>query len=148
MLGHNYRMPEMEAALGAVQLMKLPEFVESRRRNAAYLMEKLKSVDPLQLPTVPATCVHAWYVFTVRMKGANAARRNKAVNKIRARRVDAQIYYPRPIHRQDYYRSNFRPGKLPTTEKTARQVFSLPVHPGLAERELKRIVHAVKAAVR
>jgi dTDP-4-amino-4,6-dideoxygalactose transaminase len=59
MLGHNYRMPEMEAALGAVQLMKLPEFVESRRRNAAYLMEKLKSVDPLQLPTVPATCVHA-----------------------------------------------------------------------------------------
>ena len=148
MLGHNYRMPEMEAALGAVQLTKLPEFVESRRRNADYLVEQLKGVDPLQLPAVPAMCVHAWYVFTVRMKGANAARRNKVVNKIRARRVDAQIYYPRPIHRQDYYRSNFRTGKLPTTEKTARQVFSLPVHPSLSERELKRIVRAVRAAVR
>lgn len=148
MLGHNYRMPEMEAALGVVQLAKLPKFVESRRRNAVYLMEKLKNVEPLQLPTVPATCVHAWYVFTVRMKGANAARRNKVVNKIRARRVDAQIYYPKPIHRQDYYRRTFRPGKLPTTEKTARQVFSLPVHPSLSERELKRIVRAVKAAVR
>ena len=70
------------------------------------------------------------------MKGANAAKRNKVVEKIGERRVDAQVYYPTPIHKMPFYRRKYGKIRLPITETTARQVFSLPVHPGLSKREI------------
>jgi dTDP-4-amino-4,6-dideoxygalactose transaminase len=90
----------------------------------------------------------AWYVYTIRITGANAAKRNKIMNRIRERRIDAQVYYPRPIHLMSYYRSRYGSTRLPRTETAARQVISLPVHPGLSEGDLHRIVTAVKAAVK
>jgi perosamine synthetase len=148
MLGHNYRMPELEAAIGYVQLKKLPKFLEYRTKNAKALTEALVSVGDLQLPSEPSDRRHGWYVYTVRLRGANAAKRNRIVRRIRERRIDCQIYYPRPVHLQPYYQRMFGSLKLPKTETAARQVFSLPIHPALSANELRRIVDAVKAAVR
>lgn len=148
MLGHNYRMPELEAAIGYVQLKKLPKFLEYRTKNAKALTEALVSVGDLQLPSEPSDRRHGWYVYTVRLRGANAAKRNRIVRRIRERRIDCQIYYPRPVHLQPYYQRMFGSLKLPKTETAARQVFSLPIHPALGENELRRIVDAVKAAIR
>ncbi len=148
MLGHNYRMPELEAAIGYVQLKKLPKFLEERSKNADFLRENFSLSDDLQLPFEPSSSRHGWYVYTVRLKGANSARRNGVVIRIRERRVDCQIYYPRPVHKQTYYRKKFDSIKLPKTETAARQVFSLPIHPSLGTNELKRIVNAVKSAIR
>jgi perosamine synthetase len=89
----------------------------------------------------------AWYVFTLRLKGANAAKRNKVVTRIRERRVDAQVYYPKPIHKMPFYQTGFGHTRLPKTETAARQVISLPVHPSLSEHEIKRVVSAVTSAV-
>ncbi len=146
-LGHNYRMPELEAALGYVQLQKLPQFLDARRKNAQYLQSELSNISTIQLPIVPEMYESAWYVYTIRITGANAAKRNKIMNRIRERRIDAQVYYPRPIHLMTYYRTKYGLTRLPRTETAARQVISLPVHPGLSEDDLHRITVAVKAAI-
>jgi perosamine synthetase len=147
MLGHNYRMPEIEAAIGLVQLSKLPKFLEARRNNAKILLDMLDDVDGLQLPIVPSGYEHSWYVFTVRLLGANASKRNNVLDKIRGRHVDARVYYPKPIHLFPYYQKRFGSFRLPKSETAARQVFSLPVHPGLNEKDLERVANAVKAAL-
>jgi len=148
MLGHNYRMPELEAAIGYVQLGKLPKFLEARKKNATILTEALSTMDILQLPSEPDGYKHAWYVYTIRLRGANSARRDNIVRRIRERRVDCQVYYPRPIHLQPYYKQISGGDRLPKTEMAARQVFSLPVHPALRENDLKRITESVKAVLR
>ncbi len=146
-LGHNYRMPEVAAAIGCEQLLKLPRFLEARQRNAKTLLDALASLNEVQLPQIPEGSLSAWYVFTLRVRGANAAKRNKVLRRIRERRVGAQVYYPKPVHKMPYYQSNFGRTRLPKTETAARQVFSLPVHPSLSENDVKRVVAAVKDAV-
>lgn len=148
MLGHNYRMPELEAAIGYVQLKKLPKFLEERTKNAKILTEALSSVNEIQLPLETRNYKQGWYVYTVRLRGTNSAKRDSVVRRIREHRVDCQIYYPRPVHLQPYYRKAFGSLKLPKTETATRQVFSLPIHPALSENELKRIVDSVKSALR
>lgn len=147
MVGHNYRMPEIEAAIGFAQLLKLPHFLEARKRNAEFLLRELGDLKEFQTPLVPEGLKHAWHLFTLRLRGANAAKRDKVVNRIREGRVDAQVFYPKPIHEMSYYKERFGQTRLPRTETAARQVISLPVHPSLGEKELKRIVSAVKQAI-
>ncbi len=146
-LGHNYRMPEVTAAIGCEQLLKLPRFLEARQRNAKTLYDALAGLHEVQLPLVPEGSASAWYVFTLRARGANAAKRNKVLRRIRERRVGAQVYYPKPVHMMPYYQKSYGRTRLPKTETAARQVFSLPVHPSLSESDVTRVVAAVKDAV-
>jgi dTDP-4-amino-4,6-dideoxygalactose transaminase len=147
MVGHNYRMPEIEAAIGLIQMSKLQRFLDLRRRNAKVISEKLEKVSGLQLPIVPLGCEHSWYVYTPRLLGANASKRDRVLTKIRGKHVDARVYYPKPIHLFPFYRKNFGSFKLSKTETAARQVFSLPVHPGVTEKDLEYVVSTVKASL-
>jgi perosamine synthetase len=146
-LGHNYRMPEVAAAIGCEQLLKLPRFLTDRRRNAKTLLDAFAGLNEVQLPLIPVGYASAWYVFTLRVRGANAAKRNKVLSSIRERRVGAQVYYPKPIHKMPFYQNSFGRTRLPQTETAARQVISLPVHPSLSENDVTRVVAAVKDAV-
>lgn len=148
MVGHNYRMPEIEAAIGFVQLSKLPKFLKQRRNNAEIFFETLESIDDIQLPITPSGFSPSWYVFTLRLLKANASKRDKVIRKIRGRHIDARVYYPKPIHKFTYYKNFFGSYKLTETDRAARQVFSLPVHQGLTEKGLKRIVNAVKTSLK
>jgi len=146
-VGHNYRLPEIEAAIGLVQLGKLPRFLKARRKNAMFLMKELASVESLQMPVEYNVYKHSWYLFTVRLKGANSKIRNKMVRKLREEYVGAAIYYPIPIHKMPYYLELFGKVNLPETEEAAQQAISLPVHPAIREVELDHIVNAVKKVV-
>jgi len=147
LLGHNYRMPEIEAAIGIEQLKKLPTFVEKRRRNAEALTEKLSDVKKLALPTEPTGCKSSWYLYTVRIQKGNLKDRDAVVQDLRKRSVGAAVYYHTPIHLMPYYRQH-ESYHLPETEKAAEQVFSLPVHPGLKAAEVSYVVKAVKQVMR
>lgn len=142
MLGHNYRMPEIQAAIGSVQLEKLPKFLEKRRRNTEKLTAKLKNVEKLKLPTQPQGYQHSWYLYTVKLKNAKEKERDEILEKLRRKGIDAQVYYKCPIHLMPYY-SKFGKYRLPQTEKAASQVFSLPVHPGVTEKQAEYISEAV-----
>jgi len=142
MLGHNYRMPEIEGAIGCVQLGKLPRFLEARRRNAERLTEKLTNAERLQLPCEPRGFRSSWYLFTVRLRNASEAERNAVVEKLRRKGVGATVYYRTPIHLMPYYR-RFGRFRLPETEKAAGQVFSLPVHPAVTVEQVDYIAKTV-----
>ena len=85
---------------------------------------------------------HSWYLYTVRLKNANANRRDAFVNELRKRGIGAAVYYHTPIHMMSFYR---RVGayKLPETELAAQQVLSLPVHPGVSEEQIDFIAETV-----
>jgi len=146
MLGHNYHMPEIQAAIGCVQLKKLPSFLTKRGKNAKKLTEKLGQAKDLQLPKEPKGYKHSWYLYTVRMKRAKKEQRDKAVEELKRKGIGAEVYYMNPVHLMPYYRS-FGKYRLPETEKAARQVFSLPVHPGVTAEQIdfigKTVLHLV-----
>jgi dTDP-4-amino-4,6-dideoxygalactose transaminase len=142
MLGHNYHMPEMEAAIGCVQLKKLPKFVAKRTENAERLSEKLKKVKRLQLPTVPKGYKHSWYLYTVRMKNATRKQRDRVVEDLKKKGIGVIVCYVNPIHLMPFY-AKLGKYKLPETEKASQQVFSLPVHPGVTAEQIDFIGETV-----
>jgi len=144
-VGNNYRMTELLAAVGIAQLRKLPSFLERRRKNAQFFGEKLGMLGKVVTPKEPERRRSAWYLYTLRLRGANAGKRNKVVEKLRSRNIEAAVYYESPLHLLPLYRersTSRRP--LPETEKACRQVFSLPVHPRLTEPELEYIFDTLK----
>jgi perosamine synthetase len=142
MLGHNYHMPEIQAAIGCVQLSKLPKFVAKRRENAKRLSEELAKAKSLQLPVEPKGFKCSYYLYTARLKKATRQRRDKFVEKLKQKEIGAFVCYVNPIHLMPYYRKYGR-FKLPQTEKASEQVFSLPVHPGVTAEQIDYIAETV-----
>lgn len=147
MLGHNYRMPEMEAAIGLAQLGKLSTFLDKRRKNAQCLTEKLSPARRLTLPEEPDGCRHSWYLYTIRLDDSDRAERDGVVEKLRKRGIGATVYYSTPIHLMPFYRQ-FATDDLPEAEKASAQVISLPVHPGVTLQEISYIADSVVEVVR
>ena len=139
MLGFNYRMAEIPAAIGLVQLGKLPIFAAKRRENAQRLTKLLAASDRLKLPEESAERQHSWYLYTVRLKNAAENERNKIVEELQKKGVGAVAYYVHPVHLMPYYFEAFGERRLPETEKAASQVFSLPVHPGVTAEQVDYI---------
>lgn len=139
MLGYNYRMSEIQAAIGLVQLEKLPAFVAKRHENAKRITRLLAASDRLKLPAESEERQHSWYLYTVRLKNATGNERNKIVEELQTKDIGVVAYYVNPVHQMPYYRETFGERKLPETEKAARQVFSLPVHPAVTEEQVDYI---------
>ena len=147
MIGGNFRMPEMEAAIGNVQLRKLPKFLELRRKNAERLGARLQDLQEgksLQLPTVPEGCRHSWYLFTVRLKKGGKRERDGIVDELRKLGIGATVYYPVPIHSMPFYHK-YSKHRLPITEKAAEQVFSLPIHPAVTREQIDYITNSLSS---
>jgi dTDP-4-amino-4,6-dideoxygalactose transaminase len=147
MLGHNYHMPEIQAAIGVAQLKKLPKFVANRRYNAARLTKILRKTKKLQLPAEPEGFKCSYYLYTVRLKNATRAERDKLVEELHKKEIGAFICYMNPIHLMPYYRK-FGKYRLPVTEKVSREVFSLPVHPGVTAKQIEFIGNTVLQLVK
>jgi perosamine synthetase len=143
MLGHNYRMSEIQAAIGVVQLEKLPSFVAKRRENAKRLTKLLAASDRLKLPRETEERQHSWYLYTVRLQNATESERNKMVEELKRKDIGAEVYYVNPVHLMPYYRESFSERRLPETEKAAKQVFSLPIHPSVTEAQVEYIGKAL-----
>jgi len=147
MLGHNYHMPEIEAAIGCEQLKKLPKFVARRRKNAERLTQKLGKTRKLQLPTEPKGFKCSYYLYTVKLKNAGREKRDGVVEQLKQKGIGAFVFYVNPIHLMPYYR-RFGRYKLPATEKASEQVFSLPVHPGITDKQVDFIAEALMHLVK
>jgi perosamine synthetase len=142
-LGHNYHMPEMEAAIGCVQLKKLPRFVAKRRENARRLSKALEKTNKLKLPMEPKGFKSSWYLYTVRLKNSKSANRDRLVDKLNQAGIGAFVYYASPVHLMPYYRK-FGKHRLPVTEAVSKQVLSLPVHPGVTSKQIDFIGETVQ----
>lgn len=135
-VGHNFRMTSIAAAIGKVQLDRLPDMVATRRRNANLLDDGLEDTS-FEPPTVPEYAEHAYHQYTIRVDDQEAF-----VSAMEERDVGASVYYPTPIHQQPAY--DHVDVSLPETEAAASTVVSLPVHHNVTADDCRRIVDAVE----
>ncbi len=139
MLGYNFRMTDLNAAIGLVQIERLNEFTEKRKHNADYLRSHIHSVIT---PTVRAGYDHVWHQFTIRLDGNRD--RDMAVKKLNDAGVGTGIFYPIPAYKQSYLASDgYANIFLPITECVVKEVISLPVHPQLSQADLEIIASEV-----
>ena len=144
MLGGNFRMPEIEAAIGRVQLSKLPGFLKKRAENANLLTDMLNGTGVIP-PIAPNGMKHNWYLYTVRCASLDERERLKA--RMNDEGIGATAYYPTPVNKTPYYASQgFSKISLPETDNAADSVLSLPVNPAVTENDLERMGHIVKKA--
>ena len=136
-IGFNTRMTDIHAAIGRVQLKKLPGWTATRQANAAYLDANLKGVVT---PFVAPGTTHSYHQYTIRIPGGDAAKRDAFMAKIGEKGVGSGVYYPTPIHRLPSFNLTV---DLPETELVIKECVSLPVHPSLTQDELKTIVEVV-----
>ena len=142
-LGTNYRMSEMQAAIGNVQLTRLDGFVAKRRQNAQTLTKLLEKNNKLTLPYESKDRLHSWYLYTARLKDGTEEERNTLMAELKNKGIGAEAYYVNPVHQMPFYRENFGSAKLPQTDNAAKQVFSLPIHPGVTEEQARFIGETV-----
>ncbi len=139
MLGYNFRMSDVHAAIGLAQLDQLDEFTARRRANAAYLDAHIVSVAT---PKVRQGYGHVWHQYTIRMdKGRD---RDAAVKRLNDAGVGTGIFYPVPANKQAHLVAmGLGDVSLPVAERLANEVISLPVHPQLSQADLETIVAEV-----
>ncbi|WP_016908342.1 DegT/DnrJ/EryC1/StrS family aminotransferase [Streptomyces xiaopingdaonensis] len=137
-VGANMRMTDVAAAVGRVQLGRLPAYTERRRANAKALDS---GITTLATPPVADGARHVYHQYTVRVPGG---RRDAVQRELELRGVGSAVYYPTPIHRLTPYAH--QQAGLPETDRAAAEVLSLPVHPTLTAGDLARVVGAVDEA--
>lgn len=142
-IGYNFRMTDMAAAVGLVQLGRLPEWTAKRQANAAYFDELLTSV---RTPYSKPGHTHVYHQYTVRVP--DGVDRDTVAKRLNERGIGVRVYYPLPIHRQPVFQQmgGYENLHLPETEKATAQVFSLPIYPALTEEERDYVVQEINAA--
>ena len=136
-VGFNTRMTDIHAAIGRVQLRKLPGWTEQRQANAAYLDAHLKGVVTPYL--APGT-THSYHQYTIRIPGGSSEKRDAFMAGITERGVGCGVYYPIPIHKLQPFKLDLT---LPETDLVVKECVSLPVHPSLSQADLETIVSVV-----
>jgi aminotransferase EvaB len=135
--GRNSRLDEIQAAILRVRLARLAGENQRRDEIARQYLAALKDL-PLQLPLVAAGRTHTWHQFVVRSPKRDALQAHLAKQDILC-----GVLYPMPIHRQPAYHDASL--SLPRTEQACAEVLSLPLHPGLSEADVARVVKETRA---
>ena len=135
-LGYNFRMTDLAAAIGLAQLPRLAGFNERRRAIAARYDAELRGVIT---PAVRPGVTHVYHQYTIRVAGRDAF-----AERLAERGVGSAIYYPIPVHRQKPFEAlGYDEQRFPVTERLTVQVLSIPVHPSLTDDEVATVIGAV-----
>ena len=143
-LGFNYRITDIQAALGLSQLSKLDGFLQRRRQLAARYDLLLQEL-PLCLPGRQAGVESAWHLYVVRLQLARIKRsRREAFDALRAAGIGVNVHYI-PVHLQPYYRElGFCPGDFPAAEAYYSEALTLPLHAGMLDSEQDQLIAALR----
>lgn len=139
-LGYNFRMTDIQAALGLSQLTRLDDFVRNRRRIADRYDEELKSL-PLHLPGKNLACESSYHLYVVRLDVNNTTKSQSEVFKaMRQNGVMVNLHYI-PVYRQPYYENlGFSSGYCPEAESYFQEALTLPIYPSMTDIQQSRIV--------
>jgi len=142
-LGFNYRITDIQAALGFSQLQRLDEYIKRRNEIALYYNEKLQS-DRIQTPVVGKSSVSAFHLYIIRV---SSAIQENVFKYLRSKNIGVNLHYI-PIHTQPYYEDiGFKEGMFPKAEAYYKKAISIPMFPNLTEEELEYICESIHRAV-
>lgn len=138
MIGYNYRMTDIAAAIGLTQLAKLEKFTEIRIENAKKLTEGLEGL--VEVPYVAPDVKHVFHQYTIKQNSRDGLK--EALEKAG---IGSGIYYPKPLHQFPVFLEYVSEGfSAPVSEEVANEVLSLPVHPGVTNDGIGKIVAEIK----
>jgi len=141
LLGMNYRLPDMNCALGLSQMKKLDRNLLRRREIAASYGTRLAGLPGLLLPHVRPEVIPAWHLYAVRV---DAAKRAEVFRALRAENIGVNVHYI-PVHLHPYYRERFgyKGGEFPVAEAAYEQLLSLPMFPAMTDEDVSDVVRAM-----
>jgi perosamine synthetase len=144
-ISYNFRMTDIQAAIGIEQLKRVDSLNGKRIENARFLTDSLSGVRGVEVPFVMKGVKHVFHQYTLKVpKG-----RDSLLGYLNSHGVGARVYYPQPVYMQPpYAKMGFGKGLCPVAEKVCGQVLSIPVHPLLTQKELEEIVKQVKDGMR
>jgi perosamine synthetase len=148
-LGYNYRMSDINAAIGIVQMQRLEEIVEARQRVAHSYVQLLMDEPHIILPTIDEQTVMSWFVFVVRLTGElDVTDRDAILAYLRNHHIGCSNYFP-PIHLQPFYMADhgFKAGDFPVTEYVADRTIALPFFNRLSGLEIENVVGHLRQAI-
>ena len=145
-IGYNYRMTDINAAIGIEQLKKLNSFNKKRQENAKYLIRELSSIPGLALPKIFPERFCVFHQFTIRILDKFKLSREKIQNILEKNEIGYGVYYPLIIPAQDYYQELGYKNNYPVSQMLSNEVMSIPVGPHLTKPDLKKIVKIFKDA--
>lgn len=138
-LGYNYRMMDLQAAIGLEQLKKINDFTNKRIENARKLSNGLSRIKQIKVPFVMQGAKHVFHQYTIR-----AERRDELMVYLKEKGVGCGVYYPKPLHLHPFFmKLGYKEGDFPAAEKASKEVLSLPVHPTLTDEDIRKIIEMI-----
>jgi dTDP-4-amino-4,6-dideoxygalactose transaminase len=143
-LGFNYRMDELRAAVGLAQLRKLPEWNAIRQRLSLSYRQLIAEHCPSVLVPFEALWPSAHHLIPVVLP--TSIRRQHVIDRLRKRGIQTTVHYP-PVHRLTFYRDLYPDTSLPLTEQFAQRELTLPLHPQMTQSDVEMVVISLAAAI-
>ena len=145
LLGYNYRMTEMCAAIGSIQLKKLDAFNMKRIENASLLSNGIDKIQGLTAPTVDEDVKHVFHQYVIRVEDDFPLGRDELAKQLIQKGIGVAVHYPLPIYEQPLYKKlGYSSTVCPFTEEACSQVLSLPVHPLVDREDIGYILNALE----
>jgi len=148
--GFKYNMTDMNAAMGLVQLKRLPAMQAERQRLVAAYRAALADVSAVELPTCRPEIEHAWHLFIVRVRPEQLrVGRDDVIQELNAAGIGTSVHFI-PLHEHSYYRDvlGVDAAALPTATAEWQRIISLPLYPGMTERDVERVAETLRTIVR
>lgn len=142
-LGFNYRITDIQCALGISQLKRIDKFLAKRRKIASVYNESLAGIDRISLPIERAYVRSSWHLYYIRLK--REKERKSVFQKLRSSGIGVQVHYI-PVHLQPYYRKNFgyKEGDYKKAERYYRQTISIPLYPAIKDKEIFYVIKTLR----
>jgi len=147
-LGLNYRLTDLQCALGVSQLKRLDSFVEKRRQLVASYNEAFEIIEEIITPPFDSENIKsAWHLYVIRLSGRAANQRGEIFKKLRDNGIGVQVHHI-PVYYHPYYKSlGYSKGICPEAEKFYERIISLPLYPDLTAEHQNEVIEKVKLAV-
>jgi len=142
-LGYNYRLSEINCALGIVQLKRIKQILKKREQVALAYNELLQDCQKIKLPYLTDNIKISWFVYVVRIKN-----RDEVMQKLQKKGIGCNNYFP-PIHLMPFYQKlfNYKKGDFPICEKISRETIALPFYNNLRKQEINYVVQEIKKLI-
>ena len=146
-LGYNYRMNDIQAALGLNQMKRLDEFVKDRHKIANFYNDKLKSL-PLTTPWQSPNVYSSYHLYPILIKPNSILRSQKQIyNELRRKGILVNLHYI-PVHRHPYYENlGFKKGDFPNAEQLHKQLISIQIYPAIKDIQLEHVISTLKKII-
>lgn len=145
LLGYNYRMSDVLAAIGIEQLKKIKTFNKKRQQNAAKYTNTFSKINGLITPFVPPGSTHVYHQYTILVTPSYHLTRNQLQQFLIKKGIQSTVYYPYPLYVSPHLKKGKRLANYPVTEQVTKSCLSIPIRPNLNNDELNYIINAIQS---